>query len=53
MKACPYRKDFYTKIGVVTDAALDLMKEWLAALENIINIINTVFKENPAYIKGM
>ncbi|KAI8149139.1 glycolipid transfer protein domain-containing protein [Fennellomyces sp. T-0311] len=53
MKACPYRKDFYVKIGVLNDAALELMKNWLAALENIINIINAVFKENPAYIKGM
>ncbi|KAL1934272.1 hypothetical protein VTP01DRAFT_6454 [Rhizomucor pusillus] len=53
MKACPYRKDFYEKIGVLTDAALEKMKEWLAALESIIAIINQVFKEHPEYIKGM
>lgn len=53
MKACPYRKDFYDKIGVLTDAALEKMKEWLAALESIIAIINQVFKEHPEYIKGM
>ncbi|KAG2225289.1 hypothetical protein INT45_001513 [Circinella minor] len=53
MKACPYRKDFYQKIGVLTDTALEIMKTWLAALENIINIINAVFKEHPEYIKGM
>ncbi|KAL7308564.1 hypothetical protein PS15m_011752 [Mucor circinelloides] len=53
MKACPYRKDFYEKIGVLTDAALAQMKQWVEALENIISIIQGVFKANPAYIKGM
>ncbi|KAI9261680.1 glycolipid transfer protein domain-containing protein [Phascolomyces articulosus] len=53
MKACPYRKDFYEKIGVLTDIAIETMKTWLAALENIINIINSVFKDHPEYIKGM
>lgn len=53
MKACPYRKDFYEKIGVLTDAALAQMKQWVEALENIISIIQDVFKANPAYIKGM
>ncbi|KAL9555620.1 hypothetical protein MBANPS3_002277 [Mucor bainieri] len=53
MKACPYRKDFYEKIGVLTDDALAQMKQWVDALENIIRIIQDVFKANPAYIKGM
>lgn len=53
MKACPYRKDFYEKIGAVNDAAIAQMKAWLEALENIISIIQNVFKANPAYIKGM
>lgn len=53
MKACPYRKDFYEKIGVVNEAAFAQMKSWLEALENIIRIIQEVFKTNPAYIKGM
>ncbi|CAO3610706.1 unnamed protein product [Mucor fragilis] len=53
MKACPYRKDFYEKIGVLTDATLAQMKQWVEALENIIRIIQDVFKANPAYIKGM
>ncbi|KAI9350409.1 glycolipid transfer protein domain-containing protein [Pilaira anomala] len=53
MKACPYRKDFYEKIGVVNDAAFAQMKNWLEALENIIRIIQDIFKANPAYIKGM
>ncbi|KAG2201883.1 hypothetical protein INT46_006693 [Mucor plumbeus] len=53
MKACPYRKDFYEKIGVLTDAAFAQMKQWVEALENIIKIIQGVFQANPAYIKGM
>ncbi|GAA5806499.1 glycolipid transfer protein domain-containing protein [Helicostylum pulchrum] len=53
MKACPYRKDFYEKIGVVNETAFAQMKSWLEALENIIRIIQEVFKANPAYIKGM
>lgn len=53
MKACPYRKDFYEKIGVVTDEATNQMKLWLEALENIIRIIQALFVANPAYIKGM
>ncbi|KAI7905279.1 glycolipid transfer protein domain-containing protein [Cokeromyces recurvatus] len=53
MKACPYRKTFYEKIGVVSDATLDQMKHWLEALETIICIIQNEFKENPQYIKGM
>ncbi|KAG1149434.1 hypothetical protein G6F37_005129 [Rhizopus arrhizus] len=53
MKACPYRKDFYEKIGVLTEDGLAQMKAWLEALENIISIIQNVFKANPAYIKGM
>ncbi|KAI9474264.1 MAG: glycolipid transfer protein domain-containing protein, partial [Benjaminiella poitrasii] len=53
MKACPYRKAFYEKIGVVADSALVQMKQWLDALENIIRIIQGVFQANPAYIKGM
>ncbi|KAI7891524.1 glycolipid transfer protein domain-containing protein [Mucor mucedo] len=53
MKACPYRKDFYEKIGVITDEATAQMKGWLEALENIIRIIQGIFAANPAYIKGM
>ncbi|KAG1055235.1 hypothetical protein G6F46_002155 [Rhizopus delemar] len=53
MKACPYRKDFYEKIGVLDEDGLAQMRAWLEALENIISIIQNVFKANPAYIKGM
>ncbi|KAI8984179.1 glycolipid transfer protein domain-containing protein [Mycotypha africana] len=53
MKACPYRQAFYEKLGVVTEAAREQMETWLKALESIITIIQKVFEENPAYIKGM
>ncbi|KAF7727914.1 hypothetical protein EC973_006913 [Apophysomyces ossiformis] len=53
MKACPYRKDFYEKIGVLDDAALAVMEAWLNALKAIINTIQTIFTEHPEYIKGM
>ncbi|KAI8390832.1 glycolipid transfer protein domain-containing protein [Radiomyces spectabilis] len=53
MKACPYRKDFYEKIGVATDADKKEMEEWLCALEKIITTINTLFTNHPEYIKGM
>ncbi|KAI8373610.1 glycolipid transfer protein domain-containing protein [Choanephora cucurbitarum] len=53
MKACPYREDFYKKIGVQDEAGHTQMRQWLEALENIIRIIQEVFTANPAYIKGM
>ncbi|KAI9313355.1 glycolipid transfer protein domain-containing protein [Dichotomocladium elegans] len=53
MKACPYRKDFYQKIGITTDDALELMKAWLQALEAIIATIQAIFTSHPEYIKGM
>ncbi|KAI9281885.1 glycolipid transfer protein domain-containing protein [Sporodiniella umbellata] len=53
MKACPYRKDFYEKIGATDEAGLSQMREWLEALEKVISIIQNNFSSNPAYIKGM
>ncbi|CAO3649916.1 unnamed protein product [Mucor hiemalis] len=53
MKACPYRVDFYEKLGVTSDAAKAQMTKWVEALENIIRIIQGVFNANPAYTKGM
>ena len=53
MKGCPYRKDFYEKIGVSTDADKLQMKEWVEALEKNISIIQKMFADHPAYIKGM
>jgi len=36
MKACPYRKDFYSKLGPSEDAVRGQLNEWLVALENIV-----------------
>lgn len=35
MKACPYRKDFYEKIG----GAAETREAWLSALERQVEII--------------
>ncbi|KAI5850648.1 glycolipid transfer protein domain-containing protein [Tricharina praecox] len=40
MKACPYRADFYKKLGDDQAAVETKMKEWLAALEKIVGILN-------------
>lgn len=36
MKACPYRKDFYEKLGSPEDVVRSECEEWVAALENIV-----------------
>lgn len=44
MKACPYRKDFYEKLGKGSvswnDEAMEL---WLAALERVVAILNAFY----------
>jgi hypothetical protein len=40
MKACPYRDDFYKKLGDDQTKVIAQLQEWLAALENIVNILN-------------
>ncbi|KAI8987583.1 glycolipid transfer protein domain-containing protein [Mycotypha africana] len=51
MNACPWRKDFYERIDVTTEENTKMMKEWLDALQHLIDILNHVFKKNPAYTK--
>ncbi|KAK4510710.1 uncharacterized protein ATC70_005143 [Mucor velutinosus] len=51
MNACPWRKDFYENIGVQNEASLALMRGWLEALLRLIDILNKVFEQNPAYLK--
>lgn len=36
MKACPYRKDFYEKLGSPQETVHVELEKWLAALETII-----------------
>ena len=37
MKACPYRADFYKKLGDDKSKVDTQMTEWLDALEGIVN----------------
>ncbi|KAI1822284.1 glycolipid transfer protein domain-containing protein [Xylaria intraflava] len=39
MSACPYRKDFYPKLGADADAVSAGLKVYLAALEKIVGIL--------------
>lgn len=52
MKACPYRKDFFEKLGSDQARVLEKLKEWLSALENIVKIIVEFFKSGN-YGKGL
>ncbi|CDR46477.1 CYFA0S23e01376g1_1 [Cyberlindnera fabianii] len=52
MKACPYRKDFFAKLGEDQQKVLTQLNEWLAALEKIVAIIFAFFEEGN-YGKGL
>lgn len=53
MKACPYRKDFYTKLqGTATEAdTKEKFGKWLAALKNITEKMDA-FYEAGSHAKG-
>ncbi|ORZ34909.1 glycolipid transfer protein-like protein HET-C2 [Catenaria anguillulae PL171] len=42
MKACPYRKDFYAKLGSDTDKVRKQLSEWLVALEGHLQTLTKV-----------
>lgn len=52
MKACPYRKDFFEKLGSDQEKVNAQLKEWLEALENIVKIIIAFFASGN-YGKGL
>jgi len=52
MKACPYRKDFFEKLGSDQEKVLKQLIEWLEALEKIVKIIFE-FYESGNYGKGL
>ncbi|CDK29639.1 unnamed protein product [Kuraishia capsulata CBS 1993] len=52
MKACPYRKDFFEKLGADQEKVSEQLKEWLEALESIVQIIFEFF-ESGNYGKGL
>jgi hypothetical protein len=52
MQACPYRKDFFQKLGDDQEKVLKQLTEWLEALEAIVKIIFEFF-ESGNYGKGL
>lgn len=52
MKACPYRKDFYAKLGDDQAVVQSELEAWLAALEKIVSIIEAFFASGN-YGKGL
>lgn len=40
MKACPYRKDFYAKLGDDEAKVQTELDAWVKALEDIVQILN-------------
>ena len=44
MKACPYRKDFYAKLGENQEKVVAQLKEWLEAFEKIVAVIVEFYK---------
>ena len=45
VKACPYRKDFYEKLGSNIDDVMVLLEDWLKALENLVGILVQFYLE--------
>lgn len=45
MKACPYRKDFYEKLGSPQETVLSEGEAWVAALEKIVAQIQAFLPE--------
>ncbi len=46
MKACPYRKDFYQKLGTDQEKVQRQMQEWLSALETIVSRMQSFYAEH-------
>ncbi|EPQ31857.1 uncharacterized protein PFL1_00056 [Pseudozyma flocculosa PF-1] len=52
MKACPYRKDFYAKLGSPPERVDEELKRWLAALEKIVQTMQDFYTQGN-YAKGL
>lgn len=48
MGACPNRKVFYAKLGDCQEKVLEQLKDWLAALQNIITILKSFLEKKEA-----
>jgi hypothetical protein len=54
MKACPYRADFYAKLGSPIEAVEEELAKWLAALDKIIAQIEAFYeKVSPVAKSGV
>lgn len=52
MKACPYRADFYKKLGPDQTKVDTQMTAWLDALEKIVEDMKTVYASNAKAYGG-
>ncbi|KAG7288146.1 hypothetical protein NEMBOFW57_007670 [Staphylotrichum longicolle] len=48
MSACPYRKDFYSKLGSDEEKVKEEMREYLAALDKIVAILKAFLDSKDA-----
>jgi len=48
MSACPYRKDFYTKLGEDPEKVAAELRVWLAALEKNIAVLKGFLERKEA-----
>jgi hypothetical protein len=51
MKACPYRKDFFEKLGDDQEKVKQQYEEWLLAFEKVVQRLNNFYTEG-GYDKG-
>lgn len=55
MKACPYRKDFYAKLGEPQEKVDEELEKWLASLEKIVAHMKSFYayvRKNRAGVMG-
>jgi len=48
MSACPYRKDFYAKLGSNLEQVLAQLRTYLAALDKIVGILKGFLSSKEA-----
>jgi hypothetical protein len=45
MKACPYRQEFFQKLGEDQEKVKKQFEEWLIALEKLVERLNNFYKK--------
>ena len=43
MKACPYRQDFFNKLGSPPDRVEEQLEQWLNGLEKVVTQMQTFY----------